>query len=90
MRQGLVGREAPASWFKSIEVSSPSIATAGYHGTARSLVSVIIDCNHARDAAARAPMAFERGSTGLGHGDKIIKNAIRDIFVEDPFISEAL
>ena len=51
---------------------------------------VIVHSDNAGDAAAGAPVAFERCAAGLGDGYEIVKNAIRDIFVEDPFISEAL
>lgn len=54
------------------------------------LGSFVVHGDDAGDTAASTPVAFERCATGLGHGYEIVKNAIRDIFVEDAFISEAL
>ena len=63
---------------------------AGRRGTLGSLLGVVVYSNDAGDAATGTPVAFERRAAGLGHRYEVVKDAIRDIFVKDPFISEAL
>ena len=55
-----------------------------------SLGGVVVYRDDAGDAATGTPVAFERRAAGLGHRNEVVKDAIRDIFVKDPFISEAL
>lgn len=55
-----------------------------------SLTCDVVDGDNAGDAPASTPMAFKGCPSRFRHRYKVVKNAIRDIFVEDPFISEAL
>ena len=46
--------------------------------------------NNGSDTASRSPMAFQGYASWVHEGDKIVQDAIGNVFVKDPFIAKLL